>query len=421
MPTLTWPTKQFPEPISAHLKTEAFLYPYGTGDFSDELENRLIWGDNLRVMAALLPEMEGKIDLIYTDPPFFSNQRYSTRVGRGEDSRQPEKWELASGYQDKWKTLDDYLDMLYPRLALMYRLLSPTGTLYLHLDWHANSYARVLLDEIFGYEQLNNEIIWTYHGPSPIRSAFNRKHDTILFYTKGKDYTFNVNDVRIPYADNTVNTFKSSKKAGFGKKPNLEQGKVPEDWWYFPVVARLHSQRTGYPTQKPEGLLERIIKASSKPGDVVADFFAGSGTTATVAARLGRRFIVSDTQWRAIHTMRSRFVQNAALLKGEKPQPLRMAFQREEKIPEQVPQSCEDAVELKGDKLTLGANLSPTLDYWEVDPDWQGDIFHSVVQSSRPRRSGEIATELELPFVGKRVCVRLMNVRGEQMQEVLCS
>lgn len=422
MPSLTWSTKQPPEKISAQLKTKAFLYPYGTGEFSEEIENRLILGDNLRVMAALLPKYEEKIDLIYTDPPFFSNQRYRARVGRGEDSRQPKEWELAKGYQDKWDSLDEYLNMLYPRLMLMYRLLSPTGTLYLHLDWHANAYARILLDEIFGYEQLNNEIIWTYHGPSPIKSAFNRKHDTILCYTKGKEYTFNVDDVRVPYADSTVSTFKSSKKAGFGKKPNLKRGKVPEDWWYFPVVARLHTERTGYPTQKPEALLERIITASSNPGDVVADFFAGSGTTASVAARLGRNFITSDAQWRAIHTTRSRFVQNATLLKeeGEKLQPMRVALQREEKVPDVVQQSSEGIVKRKGNKLNLNANLAPDLDYWEVDPNWQGEIFHSVIQSARPRRKGEIATELALPFVGKEICVRLVHVNGKQTQEVLC-
>ena len=421
MPTLTWPSKKQPEEISARLETEAHLYPYGMGDFSEQIENRLILGDNLRVMAALLPEYEGKIDLIYTDPPFFSNQKFRARVGRGEDSRQPGAWDLAKGYRDKWDNLDDYLNMLYPRLTLMHRLLSPTGSLYLHLDWHANSYARVLLDEIFGYERLNNEIVWTYHGPSPVKSAFNRKHDTILLYTKSKNYTFNVDDVRVPYADNTVKTFKSSKKAGFGKMPNLKRGKVPEDWWYFPVVARLHSERTGYPTQKPESLLERIIRVSSNEGDIVADFFAGSGTTATVAASLGRRFIVSDAQWRAIHTIRSRFVQNAALQadEGEDSTPLRVTLQREGEIPAQVRQSGGEVLTLRGKKLTLNPNLAPNLDYWEVDPDWHGDIFHSVAQSARPRRKGEIATELELPFVGERICVRLVNVKGEQIQKIV--
>lgn len=427
MPSLTWPSKQQPETLSAHLHTEAYLFPHGKGAFSAEekIENRLILGDNLRVMAALLPEYEGKIDLIYADPPFFSNQRYRARVGRGEDSRQPEEWELAKGYQDKWDNLDEYLDMLYPRLILMHRLLSPTGTFYLHLDWHANAYARILLDEIFGYERLNNEIIWTYHGPSPIRSAFNRKHDTILFYTKGKEYTFNVDDVRIPYADSTVNTFQSSKKAGFGKKPNLKRGKVPEDWWYFPVVARLHSERTGYPTQKPESLLERIITASSNKGDIVADFFAGSGTTATVAARLGRRFIVSDAQWRAIHTTRSRFVQNVLLGEegGEESPPARLKLQREGEVPPQVRQSRGDAVELRGKTLVLNPNLADELDYWEADPNWQPDsgdsIFRSVVQAARPRRKGKIATELELPFVGENICVRLVNVNGDKLETVL--
>ncbi len=164
----------------------------------------------------------------------------------------------------------------------MHRLLTPDGTLYLHLDWHANSYARLLLDEIFGSDQMLNEIVWTYHGPSPIRTAFNRKHDTILAYVKGHDYTFNADAVREPYNPSTVQTFKASPKAGFGKVPNLERGKVPEDWWYFPVVARLHNERTGYPTQKPESLLDRIILASSNPGDIVADFFCGSGTTPAV-------------------------------------------------------------------------------------------------------------------------------------------
>ena len=190
----------------------------------------------------------------------------------------------------------------------MHRLLAPTGTLYLHLDWHANAYARLILDEIFGADRLLNEIVWVYHGPSPIRTAFNRKHDTILVYTKSEKYTFNVDDVRQPYDPITVKTFQSSPKAGFGKMPDLERGKVPEDWWYFPVVARLHSERSGYPTQKPEALLERIILASSNPGDWVADFFCGSGTTAVVAAKLRRRYIGTDLSFRAVHTTRSRLI-----------------------------------------------------------------------------------------------------------------
>ncbi len=428
MPSLNWSTKEDPQPLPAELTTQSILLPQGTESVpGNPPRSRLILGDNLRVMWALLPELEGKIDLIYADPPFFSNRGYPARIGRGEDSRQPEEWELAEGYQDEWEDLDAYLDMLYPRLVLMHRLLSDQGSLYLHLDWHANSYARILLDEIFGYERLNNEIVWTYHGPSPIRSAFNRKHDTILFYTKSGQYTFNVDDVRIPYSDSTVNTFKASSKAGFGKTPDLERGKVPEDWWYFPVVARLHSERTGYPTQKPEGLLQRVILASSNPGDVVADFFAGSGTTAAVASRLGRRFIASDAQWRAIHTTRSRFVQDAARRKeeGELPGEPHAPFviQRENSVPHTayapLLDGAGDGVKLEGSQLSLDPDLISRLDYWEVDPNWSGEIFTSTVQSARSRRAGDIDHALQLPEVGEKICVRLVQVDGSQSQIVI--
>jgi len=291
MPSLHWASKTPPEPVPATLELDSIVYPQGVGYPDACPQNKLILGDNLAAMSALLPEYEGRVDLIYADPPFFTNKRYPARVGRGEDSRRPQEWKLAEGYPDHWQDVDAYLDMLYPRLTLMHRLLAPTGSLYLHLDWHANAYARLLLDEIFGAERLLNEIVWLYHGPSPVRKTFNRKHDTILVYTKSDEYTFNVDAVRQPYDPSTVKTFASSPKAGFGKVPDLERGKVPEDWWYFPVVARLHNERTGYPTQKPEGLLERILLASSRPGDLVADFFCGSGTTALVAAKLGRQFI----------------------------------------------------------------------------------------------------------------------------------
>ncbi|HVN15385.1 MAG TPA: site-specific DNA-methyltransferase, partial [Anaerolineales bacterium] len=231
MPSLTWPGKHLANIAPASLKLDSILYPQGCGYPNSRPENRLIFGDNLSVMAALLPEYEGRINLIYADPPFFTNRKYPARIGRDEDSRKPAEWRLAEGYPDHWSNLDSYLDFLYQRLALMKRLLASNGTLYLHLDWHADAYARLILDELFGAENLLNEIIWAYHGPSPIRRAFNRKHDTILAYVKSNEYTFNADAVRAPYNPNTVNTFKSSPKAGFGKVPDLERGKVPEDWW----------------------------------------------------------------------------------------------------------------------------------------------------------------------------------------------
>jgi DNA modification methylase len=412
MPNLHWNSKSLPEPIPTTLITEGVIFPQGKGYPDARAKDRLILGDNLAVMSALLPEFEGQIDLIYADPPFFSNRRYSARVGRGEDSRQPKEWQLAEGYQDHWPDLESYLDMLYPRLVLMHRLLSSTGTLYLHLDWHANAYARVLLDEIFGSNRLLNEIVWVYHGPSPIRSAFNRKHDTILAYTKTPKYKFNVDDVRQPYDPSTVKTFASSSKAGFGKVPDLKRGKVPEDWWYFPVVARLHSERTGYPTQKPESLLERIILASSDQDDLMADFFCGAGTAAVVAARLGRRYIVSDLQNRAVQTTRARLVK-----KGAAP----FNLQVEEKVVVHQATSCQGTSFAEWiDPTTVGlkSEFVPETDYWEVDPDWDGKIFRSAFQAVRPLRKGELPTELELPSPGKKVCVRMVKITGEQLQFV---
>ena len=450
MPTLTWDTKSLPEVAPASFVMDSIIYPQGAGYVQDRRlksafdstsllqqvsvnrgrihlvpedtnlpANRLILGDNLVVMASLLPAYEGKLNLIYADPPFFTNRVYPARVGRGEDSRRPSEWQLAEGYGDHWSDLDAYLDFLYPRLALMHRLLASTGTFYLHLDWHANAYARLLLDEIFGPERLLNEIVWCYHGPSPIRSAFNRKHDTLLAYTKSGEYTFNVDAVRQPYDPSTVKTFASSPKAGFGKVPDLERGKVPEDWWYFPVVARLHNERTGYPTQKPEALLERIVLAASNPGDVVADFFCGSGTTAVAATRHQRLFIANDVTFRAVHTARARLVQSIGLPRTAQPSS-EDSFSVQTISHDIEPQNAALHLRWAGQAVSMDAEILPALDYWEVDPDWDGNIFRSAAQAVRPRKNQPIASELSIPVpLGNRSCVRWVTVDGQLFQTIV--
>jgi len=407
MPILTWPAKSLVPIEPAILSHHSITYPGGDGYPHGLPENHLYLGDNLKIMAALLPEYSGKIDLIYADPPFFTNKNFQTRIGRGEDSRNPSEWRLSTGYNDHWSDIDDYLNFLYPRLEMMYRLLSPTGSLYLHLDWHADAYARLLLDEIFGKDRLINQIAWLYHGPSPIRTAFNRKHDTIFIYSKSKKYTFNSDDIREPYNLNTVKTFASSAKAGFGKIPDLDRGKIPEDWWYFPVVARLHKERTGYPTQKPEAILERIIRASSKPGDLVADFFCGSGTAPLVACRLGRRFISSDITWRAIHTTRNRLVRG-----GSAP------FNIWHTQPDGTPiRSFNLNVKLNGSTISLSTDKE--LDYWELDPDWDGSVFRSAAQIVRPVRKGNIPVSFDFPKFGGTVRIRAVSVDGELFDQVI--
>ena len=407
MPSLVWPSKHLDEPAPGQIIKDSIIYPAGNGYPGTVPENRLIFGDNLPVMAALLPEYEGRISLIYADPPFFTNRKYSARIGRGEDSRRPEGWALADGYGDSWRDLDAYLEFLYDRLALMHRLLTPDGTLYLHLDWHANSYARLLLDEIFGPDQMLNEVVWTYHGPSPIRTAFNRKHDTILVYVKGPHYTFNADAVREPYNPATFQTFKASPKAGFGKVPNLERGKVPEDWWYFPVVARLHNERTGYPTQKPETLLDRIILASSNPGDFVADFFCGSGTTPASAARLGRKFIAADGAFRAVHTTRQRLCALPAA-----------SFTLERETASCFPLVTDSSLRILVKPESIRVTGGQSLEYWEVDPAWDGKVFKSAAQALRPIRHGDIPLQLQIK-TGRNICVRLVVVEGGLLQREL--
>ncbi len=410
MPVLNWASKSDFSIEATALGIDSLVYPQGVGYPEATADNQLILGDNLQVMAALLPAYKNKLNLIYADPPFFTNRHYPMRIGRGEDSRRPQEWQLAEGYPDHWLDIDAYLDMLYPRLKLMHELLAPTGTLYLHLDWHADAYARLLLDEIFGPQHLLNEIVWVYHGPSPIRSAFNRKHDTILVYTKGDEYVFNVDQVRQPYDQTTVKTFASSPKAGFGKVPDLARGKVPEDWWYFPVVARLHRERIGFPTQKPEALLERIILASSNPGDCVADFFCGSGTTPVVAARHKRRFIGADVSYRAIHTARMR------LVKGSSPAFTLKTIEGSEALINNARLTAPISLVLEEQGIRLVTDQLESIDYWEVDPAWDEKLFRSAVQAVRPYGKAMGIDRLKLLSTGRHspICARVVDIHGDE-------
>jgi len=373
-------------------------------------------------MASLLPELEGRIDLIYADPPFRSGKAYPVRIGEGEDSRLPSEWQLTDGYRDTWPDRNSYLDMLFPRLRLLHRLLSPAGTLYLHLDWHEAPYARILLDEIFGPDRILNEIVWIYHGPSPIRSAFKRKHDTILVYTKTDHYTFNADAVRVGYDATTLRTFASSPRAGFGKVPDLARGKVPEDWWYFPVVARLHKERTGYPTQKPEGLLRRIILASSHPGDLVADFFCGSGTAAIASSQLGRRWLACDSAPLAIQTTYRRLL----LQPGTVPFALwtpRGAAPPSRPIPclkiEHSGNTCSVFLSPEVSRDPSSGDWLAGISMWEVDWDFGGQVFRSQSQAVRPWRNGALALKLEHTYSARgtyRIAVWATDREGRRYE-----
>jgi len=272
--------------------------------------NRLIWGDNKYIMASLLEEFAGKIDLIYIDPPFATGADFSVKieVGDVEWTKEPSAIE-DKAYRDTWgKGLDSYLQMMYERLVLMRELLSEKGSIYVHCDWRVNSFLSIILDDIFGTDNSVNEIIWHYYNIAPSSKRFFAKnHDNIFWYTKEKKgQIFNLEELRIPYEEGSAYAKKGwSKDSKYLPNP---KGKLMDDVWRIPTINNMATERVGYATQKPEALLERIIKASSNESDLVADFFCGSGTTGAVAEKLGRRWIMADLSRFAIHTTRKRLL-----------------------------------------------------------------------------------------------------------------
>ena len=264
---------------------------------------RIVYGDNLEVLRGL---PDGAVPLIYIDPPFNTGRTQSRarirteraadgdRAGfRGERYRTTR---LASGaYLD---TFDDYLGFLEPRLREAYRVLAPHGTFYFHIDYREVHYCKVLLDQIFGRESFLNEIIWAYDYGARTNKRWPAKHDNILVYVKDPEhFVFNSEEIdREPYmAPGLVGPEKAAR------------GKLPSSVWWHTIVSPTGKEKTGYPTQKPLGVLRRIVTASSRPGDLVLDFFAGSGTTGAAAAALGRDFLLVDNNEAALVAMARRF------------------------------------------------------------------------------------------------------------------
>lgn len=305
----------------------AFTMAGGNGEWM----NRLIYGDNLLAMQALLagdaqtglPSLRGKVDLIYIDPPFDSKADYRTKISLpGTDIQQKPTVIEQFAYADTWEEgTISYLKMIYPRLALMREILSEKGSIYVHIDWHVGAYVKVLLDEIFGKDYFRNEIIWTYFGfKRSTAKKFPQKHDVIYSFTRNSDYIWNTQYK--PHSPEYIKRFKKDENGrlyrddvnptGGGCRiiylDEVEGDIVDSIWDDIPPVNPVAKERVGYATQKPEKLLERIIKASSNEGDLVCDFFGGSGTTAAVAERLGRRWITCDIGKPASLVMRKRFI-----------------------------------------------------------------------------------------------------------------
>ncbi len=296
------------------------------GKKRDDFRNRLVWGDNKLVLASLLAEFKGKIDLIYIDPPFDVGADFTMDVpiGDGKETIEKDQSTLEMvAYRDMWgKGTDSYLHMMFERLSLMKELLSDNGSIYVHCDWRVSYFLRCVLDQGFGKDNFLNEIAWTYFAfKRKTTRKFPQKHDSILSYRKGERWTWSTQYK--PHKPEYIARFKKdgdgrlyrddvNPTAGGSRIIYLDE--VPGDivdsvWDDIPPVNPAADERADYATQKPEALLERIIRASSNEGDLVADFFCGSGTTGAVAERLGRRWIMADLGRFAIHTTRKRLIE----------------------------------------------------------------------------------------------------------------
>jgi site-specific DNA-methyltransferase (adenine-specific) len=262
----------------------------------------VVEADNLDLLAAL---PGGSIDLCYADPPFGTGETQRLeriRTGDGEQTRRgfggrEYRYEVISDHAyDDGLGLDAHLAAVRARVEAIHRVLAPHGSLYLHCDWRTVHHLRLLLDEVFGSRRFLNELVWAYDYGGRHRDRWPRKHDTILWYAKGDEWRFERDAIdRVPYlAPGLVGPEKAAR------------GKLPTDVWWHTIVSPTGKEKTGYPTQKPAGILRRIVQASSREGDWVLDFFAGSGTTGAVAAELGRRFLLVDESAEAIAVIRKR-------------------------------------------------------------------------------------------------------------------
>ena len=310
------------------------------GEEVDGWRNKIFWGDNLQVMSHLLKGFRGKVDLVYIDPPYDSKADYKKKIKScGEETSADSSFFEEKQYGDIW-TNDEYLQYVYERVVLLKELLSETGVLVLHCDWHRNAHIRLVLDEIFGASNLINEIVWhykTFQGQT--RGYFAKKHDTLLIYRKGAKYTFHqlfdtaledtidakrwaayiddegaIRGANMPIQDSRFIRYLDKWKKASGREPGPEdvvfqvKGQPIDSVWDLKGLDPKSEEKTGYPTQKPEELLDRVISSLSNPGSLVLDAFMGSGTTQAVAMKLGRRFIGADINLGAIQTSTKRLI-----------------------------------------------------------------------------------------------------------------
>ena len=423
-----------------------------TGDREAAWQNRLVLGENGAFLKALLQneKMAGKLQMVYIDPPFFSKATYDAVIHLEGMGKKGEDLSLkVPAYTDVWdQGMQQYLTMLSARLYLIRDLLSEEGTIWVHLDWHASHYVRILLDEIFGEKRFVNEIIWTYKSGGSGKKHFSRKHDTILVYSKTPHYYFrplqekSYNRGLKPYHFKGVEEFQD--ETGWYTMVNMK------DVWQIDMVGRTSAERTGYATQKPEALLERILSCSTREGDLCADFFCGSGTLAAVAQRMNRRWICCDSGKLAAEGTLKR-----AASKEKDEEKVHTGICYQSCVPEgflDVSCSREEntlMLELKGysqpqrfsaedDWRTADGSISAgelrqkaplrLLDSWSVDRSYDGDVHRPDIRILRDKK-GQMRTSLtfRLPAAAENgtgadrhaVSIAAVDVFGNRYRRIL--
>ncbi|NMC04278.1 MAG: site-specific DNA-methyltransferase [Candidatus Lokiarchaeota archaeon] len=469
---LVWPGKRDPGQLevdaapSLHV-IERVPDPRVPGAIDIAWTNMLVRGDNLATMHALLASFEGKIDLIYIDPPFATGTGFSATLqvgnaGKSIDGHEKRGRIESRAYDDTWKSgLGTYLQVMHDRLVLMHRLLSDKGMLYVHCDWRAVHYLKVMLDSIFGHSGgeredagFKSEIIWFHQVIGMPRTNpfyFPKQHETIIAYSKSRKdkIVFNARDklLRKEFSesikkavkkDENGNTYYTRGRTGtkndwaydpkyLQTRVNLDDGVLVADVWdEWKSYQPRKDEKTGYPTQKPEQILERIIAASTNPGDLVADFFCGSGTTLAVAGRLGRRWIGCDSGQLAIHATRKRLMR----VDGCKPFEI-MVVGGSTHVPAGEQANIVIIPRVDGNRITVelagftpmtaenGAKVADWLDlvdYWAVDVDHQEGIFTNHWASFRTvqdRGLERVSGTFEYHSNGiHRIQVKVVDVEG---------
>ncbi|MFT3773782.1 MAG: site-specific DNA-methyltransferase [Minicystis sp.] len=384
--------------------------------------DKLIRADNRHAMRALLPDLAGKIDLVYVDPPFGTGGSFSltARGAGGAD---------VPAYSDRWTLgLDEYLSTMLEQLELIRALLSDRGTVFVHCDWHVSHYLRCLLDEVFGADAFKNEIVWRYRRWPAKTRVFQRMHDVIFWYGRAPGDAHAWTPQYEPLAASTIETWGTKRQiADFSsgrRKPSQTDEETPgapmSDVWDIGIIAPIAKERVGYPTQKPEALLRRVIEAASRPGDLVADFFAGSGTTLAVAHKLGRRFVGCDSGRVAIHAARKRLLGLGAsfeLLEID-------GATADASLPA-VAIHAEPAGGRGEVRLRLDDGGAEGIDYWAVDWDHDGRIFRTGWHASREGKKRTLPLTAEHAFAAGgsyRIAVLVAGAHGgEGRHEIVWS